>query len=516
MKITDADSSFLALVEALPVGIVVHRDRRILYANRVCLSALGIEPDQLVGRDPIELLAPGDREKHAQRLIAVTRGESVQPTHTRLITRGGKSYEIEVTGLRVEFEGQPAVATVIHDVTAERQAQAALAESEARKKAMLSAALEAIVSMDEKGLIVGFNPAAEKIFGYSRADVLGKPLHEVLIPPSLREAHRAGLARYLSTGAGPLIGKRVELAGMRADGSEFPLELAILRVDVDGGPPLFTAFMRDLTEHKELERIQVHSAALQEENRRILEVNRLKTEFLASVSHELRTPLNAIVGFADLFHSGDLGPLSQRQRDALCHVLSSARHMVRLISDMLDLAKVESGKMEFHHELVEVRDVISEVVGIFGPVARRKTITIVTDLDPAVAQVMTDPARLRQVLFNYLSNAVKFTGEGGRVTVRTHAEGELVRLEVEDNGIGIRPQDLGRLFVAFQQLDAGLSKNYEGTGMGLALTKRIVEAQQGLVGVRSELGRGSIFYATLPRGSIACVTTQKQAARQEN
>jgi len=493
---------FGALVDALPLGIVVHRDRRILYANQVVLAALGLDRlDQLLGRDPVEFLPAEDRAKHADRIAAVARGESIQPAAARLTTRDGRSFAIEVGGFLVEFGGQPAMVTVVRDVTAEREAQAALAESEARKKAILGAALEAIVTMDEKGRIAGFNPAAEKIFGYARADVLGKPVADLLIPLALREAHRSGLERYLATGLGTLIGKRAEYTALRAGGEEFPIELTVVRLD--GGPPRFTAFIRDLTERKELERAQAQSNVLHQENCRIQEVNRLKSEFLANVSHELRTPLNAILGFADVLSAGGMGPLAEEQREALGHILSSGSHLLRLINDVLDLARLESGRIEFHPEPVELRVAIAEVISILRPAATRKEIAIDTVLDPEVQLVVVDPARLRQVIYSYLSNAVKFTGPGGRVTVRTLADGpNRFRIEVEDRGIGMRPEETSRLFTAFHQLDSGLSKNYPGTGMGLALVRRIVEAQGGRVGARSEPGKGSTFHAILPRESI--------------
>ncbi len=403
-----------------------------------------------------------------------------------------------MAGFRVDFEGEPANVTVVRDVTDEREARTALATSEVRRKAILEASLEAVISMDHRGLVTGVNPAAVRIFGYSRAEAVGRRVSDLFIPAPWQEAHRIGLERFLATGIGAFIGRRVEVSGRRADGVEFPVELAIVRVDVEG-PPLFAAFIRDLTEHKALERARERAAALVEENHRVLEVSRLKSEFLANMSHEVRTPLNAIVGFADLLHAGEVGPISEQQRESLDAILVSSRHLLRLITDVLDLAKVESGKLEFHPEPVDLRPIVHEVVGILGPAATRKEIAIETELDTLLTGVVVDPARLRQVLYNYLSNAVKFTDRGGRITVRTRADGERgFRIEVEDTGSGIRAQDMGRLFVEFQQLDAGLSKKHGGTGMGLALTKRLVEAQGGYVGAASQPGRGSTFYAVLP------------------
>ena len=225
-----------------------------------------------------------------------------------------------------------------------------------------------------------------------------------------------------------------------------------------------------------------------------------KSQFLANMSHELRTPLNAILGFTQLLHDGEVGPLTTEQREFLGNVLTSGRHLLRLINDVLDLAKVESGKLDFRPEAIEVPELIAEVNAILRTTASDKNVRVEVQVDPSLGGVVLDPARLKQVLYNYLSNALKFTPPGGLVTVRAATEGaESFRLEVEDTGPGIQPDDLARLFVEFQQLDAGAAKKHGGTGLGLALTKRIVEAQGGSVGVRSTPGSGSVFHAILPR-----------------
>ena len=226
----------------------------------------------------------------------------------------------------------------------------------------------------------------------------------------------------------------------------------------------------------------------------------VKSQFLANMSHELRTPLNGIIGFAQLMHDGKAGPVSAEHQEYLGDVLTSARHLLALISDILDLAKVESGSLEFHPEPVNPDDLIDEVRSVVGGLATRKRIRLDTAVDPSLGPLILDPAKLKQVLYNYVSNAIKFTAEDGRVTLRVVAEGaEAVRFEVEDTGIGIRAEDFPRLFVEFEQIDPGLAKRHEGTGLGLALTKRLVEAQGGQVGVQSTFGQGSVFFAVLPR-----------------
>jgi PAS domain S-box-containing protein len=376
---------FAALVDALPVGIVIHRNRRIIYANQVCVEALGLRStDQLLGRDPLEFLPPEDRERHARRLAEVEGEATILPTQARLTTAAGNAYALQLVAFRIDFDGEPAQVSLVRDITAEQEAQVALEKSEARNQAILESALE-----------------------------------------------ETGRAR---------------------------------------------------------------------------EANRLKSEFLANVSHEVRTPLNAILGFADLLEAEELGPLSGRQLDAASNIVCAGRHLLRLIDDVLDLAKAESGHTEFHPERVELALAVSEVVAVLAPIAAAKQIAVATELDPRVPVVTIDAKRLRQVLYNYLSNALKFTAHGGRVVVRTRPEGEhRFRVEVQDNGIGVRLEDVGRLFVEFQQLDAGLAKHYAGAGLGLAITKRLVEAQGGAVGVETRFGQGSTFHAVLPREPVVDV-----------
>ena len=230
--------------------------------------------------------------------------------------------------------------------------------------------------------------------------------------------------------------------------------------------------------------------------------NRFKSSFLANMSHELRTPLNAIIGFAELLYDGLVKPDSPQHKEFLGDILSSGRHLLQLINDVLDLSKVEAGKLEFNPEPVALAPFIAEVLATLRTAAAAKRIRIEIDVDAALGIVELDSGRLKQILFNYASNALKFTPTDGRIVVRALPEGaDFFRLEVEDNGIGIAPAELGRLFAEFEQLDAGAAKKHAGTGLGLALTKRLVEAQGGSVGVRSTVGTGSTFHAILPRNA---------------
>ncbi|HEY7163014.1 MAG TPA: response regulator [Candidatus Binatia bacterium] len=243
--------------------------------------------------------------------------------------------------------------------------------------------------------------------------------------------------------------------------------------------------------------------ATKNQNDRVQQANRLKTEFLANMSHELRTPLNGIIGFAEIMHDGKVGPISADHKEYLGDILTSARHLLQLINDVLDLSKVEAGKMEFLPEPTDAAVIVAEVCDIVRAMAAQKRLEVDISVHPSMRRIHADRRSFKQILYNYISNAIKFTPEDGRISVRVRPENaEHFRIEVEDTGIGIKPEDLSQLFLEFRQLDATAAKKYPGTGLGLALTKKIVETQRGSVGVTSTPGRGSTFYAILPRGSF--------------
>ena len=370
---------------------------------------------------------------------------------------------------------------------------------EARYEGLLETLPDAIVMVNNTGQIVLINEQAETLFGYKKEELLGRPV-EVLLPARFRECHVGHRTRYHDEPKIRTMGTGLDLFAIRKDGTEFPVAISLSPLKTNEGVFAMSA-IRDITGRTQLEEaLRQKNNALEEQNRRVEEANRLKSQFLANMSHELRTPLNGIIGFAEIMHDGRVGPVSDQHKEYLSDILTSARHLLQLINDVLDLSKVEAGKMEFNPQLVNLQIVVQEVREIVRTLAANKRIEVGSEIDSALSAIDADPRSLKQILYNYLSNALKFTPEGGRVTIRGKVEdAERFRLEVEDNGIGISASDTDRLFVEFQQLDSSAAKKYSGTGLGLALTRKIVEAQGGSVGVNSTPGKGSIFYAVLPR-----------------
>ncbi len=372
---------------------------------------------------------------------------------------------------------------------AQRELAARTQTEEVVRRGFLEAAPDAIVIADRHGRIVLVNSEAERLFGYARAELNGQPI-ELLVPQRFRERHPGHRSSYFAGPRTRPMGMGLELHARRKDGTEFPAEVSLSPIETAEGR-LVAAAVRDVTERRR---------ELDERNLRMQETSRLKSEFLANMSHELRTPLNAIIGFSELMHSGKVGPLAPAHFEYLGDILASSRHLLQLINDILDLARIESGKMAFRPEPVDLVQLAGGVRDIVRGLAAAKRLRLDVVVEPEVASVVVDPGGVKQILYNYLSNAIKFTPDEGSIAVRVSPEGaEHFRIEVEDSGIGIAPEGLARLFVEFEQLDAGTGKKYQGTGLGLALSRRVAEAHGGRVEARSEVGKGSVFSAILPR-----------------
>ncbi len=418
--------------------------------------------------------------------------------HTVLITKDDFRVPIADSGAPVRgADGDVrGVVLVFRDVSEERRAQQALEHWE---RIFQHATWGVAVASASDVRFCAVNPAYASMHGYTVGELLGQPVSKLWAPETKADMERHADETH---DHGRLV---AETTHITKSGERLPVEIVATTIkNPEGKVEWFVANVQDITERKRLQQSRLRAVELEAENRRVEEANRLKSEFLASMSHELRTPLNSIIGFAELLHDEQVGPMPAQQKDFIQEILTGGRHLLRLINDVLDLAKVEAGKMELRPEPVELRQLVDGVAHGLRATARDRELAIATEVDAELVDVVVDPGRFKQVLYNYLSNAIKFTPDGGQVVVRVVSEGESrFRLEVEDTGVGIAEADLGRLFVAFQQIDSGRAKPQGGTGLGLALTKRIVEAQGGSVGVRARPEGGSVFFATLPRRPAA-------------
>ena len=473
-------SLFELLFESAPDPLVVVDHRAVItLANARSELVFGVSRRELVGQSIDRVIAERSRAALAAAL-AEHRGDPVAPV-ARLELTGlceGRERPLELSFARARGGSEPLVAVSIRDLAERRR-------SEDKFRGLLESAPDAMVIVDDTGRIVLVNAQTERLFGYTRDELVGEMV-ERLIPERYRRTHVGLRSGFASNPHARTMESGLLLRAARKDGTEFPVEVSLSPLVTDEGLFVSSA-IRDVSERRRLED-------------KMREANRLKSEFLANMSHELRTPLNAIIGFNELIARGKVGPISDRQQEFLNDSLTSARHLLQLINDILDLAKVESGKMEFRPQSVNLGQLVGEVRDVLRGLAASKHIRIEREVDDTLSPVTVDPARVKQILYNFVSNAIKFTNEGGTIVVRVRAESaHLFRIEVEDTGIGIATADLDKLFHEFQQLDGGRGRRYAGTGLGLALTKRIVAGHRGHVEVKSEVGVGSTFSAILPR-----------------
>jgi PAS domain S-box-containing protein len=391
---------------------------------------------------------------------------------------------------------QPLLATIaqillaVHGDQQRRSAENTVIESAERTRAVIDNVVDGIILTDAAGFIVEFNRAAERIYGYEAAEVIGRTM-QVLMAHS--ESSYAEVVAACLAEDGAHHGSSVvrELAGLRKSGERFELELSVTPTPLSG-QTMFTAVVRDITQQK-----RTH-LALVEASEAAAAANRAKSEFLANMSHEIRTPMNGVLGMTELLLETTL---DQVQRDYTDTIRDSAKSLLTVVNDILDYSKVEAGKLELEKIDMDLRDVVEDVARLIAMQGHSKGLEVSAHVDPSLPDnVVGDPGRVRQVLLNLGSNAVKFTEQGevrlNLTVVSTDSKQFEVRCEVCDSGIGIPPQRLDMLFRPFTQVDSSMTRRFGGTGLGLSIVRSLVELMGGKVGVESKVGTGSTFWFT--------------------
>ena len=370
-----------------------------------------------------------------------------------------------------------------------RSALARLAESEARARLIVDTAHDAFIGIDSAGRITSWNAQAERIFGWAREEALGKNLAETIVPPAFRDAHNNGLRRFHKTGEAPVVNQRLELTALDRSGREFPVELTITSPMKAGNGFFFGAFLRDISDRRE------RDAELRRAKESAEAATRAKTEFLANMSHELRTPLNGVLGYAQLLQRDR--SLSVTHREALDAIAKCGSQLLDLINDVLDLSKIEAGRLDIEQRPVDLASLVSDVKDVVGEAAARKALRLTASTGTSVPRwVVLDDRHLRQVLLNLLGNAIKFTAAGEvRLAIDADGAGRLA-FEVSDTGAGIEPEALTEIFEAFAQTRSGAAAG--GSGLGLTISDHLIRKMGGELKVESVLGQGSRFRFTLP------------------
>ncbi|MFB2833396.1 ATP-binding protein [Floridanema evergladense] len=381
------------------------------------------------------------------------------------------------------------------EINQRKEIETALAISQSRFAGILDIASDAIISIDENYIITLFNQGAERIFGYKSQEILGKPL-SLLLPERFAKSHENYVQNYSRTsGETRQMAERGEIFGRRKDGTEFPAEASISKLNING-EMIFTTFLRDITDRKRSE-IELRQAKEEAEA-----ANLAKSIFLANMSHELRTPLNIILGFTQVMERDRL--LTPNQREDLETIRRSGDHLLSLINDILDLSKIETGHYTLEETAFDLIALLHSLKSMLSERASSKKLQLIFDISPKVPQfIITDAQKLRQILLNLLSNAIKFTNQGSvilQVTETTTiipSSSTRLQFQVKDTGVGIATEELETIFDAFVQAQAG-KESVNGTGLGLTISRKLLELIGGEISVRSTLGQGSTFTFTLP------------------
>ncbi|MEN0105329.1 MAG: PAS domain S-box protein [Pseudomonas sp.] len=491
----EREERFRLVVEASPNAIVlVDGNGRIAMVNQQAELMFGYPRDELVGAAVEKLLPESLRHAHVgMRKDFQKAPEPRQMGGNRELFgqhKDGHSIPVEVGLSPLRSGAEVLVQAVIIDISARKAA-------EERFRLVVEASPNAIVLVDNKGRIAMANRQTEQLFGYPRGELLGQAV-EKLLPDSLQELHVGLRKSFLRSPEPRQMGNNRELFGRHQDGHLIPLEVGLSPLR-SGEDVLVQAVIIDISERKAAE------TRLREQAEQLALANRYKSEFLANMSHELRTPLNSILILSEQLKQNTGGNLNDKQVKHSDIIHRAGRDLLQLINDVLDLARIEAGRVQLKLEQMNVHDLIQELDASLRPMAELKSLRLISSLEPQVPRVIfSDRGRLQQILRNLLSNALKFT-ERGEVQVSVSCgsvveeDGRvMLTIVVRDTGIGIAPEQHQRVFQAFQQIDGSTSRAFGGTGLGLAITRQLVEVLDGTVRLDSAPGQGSVFTVQLP------------------
>ncbi|MEP7352143.1 MAG: PAS domain S-box protein [Acidobacteriota bacterium] len=502
------DGTLQGVLAALPTAVLALNSAGLVELwNASAEQMLGWSAAEVLGkRPPLELPHPISGPDVELR---ITRKDGT-PIDLQIRTIPWTNSADQLYGSLVfltDLTSRHAIERTVEELTAQGEQARSTAQEHLRFRELLEAAPDAIIEVDASGRIVLLNKVTELMFGYTRDELLNQPV-EILIPQPARASHRVHRRRYWDHPTTRPIGIGLKLEGQRKNGSKFSVEISLSPVKFEGGFRV-SAIIRDVSERKlaeeQLRAIQAAytdelaatNRELEARNLQIKQADRMKSEFLSGMSHELRTPLHTIIGFTELLEEELEGLLNEKQHRFMRHIHKDSQHLLALINDVLDLSKIESGRLELLYTHFSLRDALEDAVSSIRPRATTKSIVLETTV-PSQVDIFADRLRFTQILYNLLSNAVKFTPEGGRVAVEVRVVDGSIEISVSDTGIGIAHAEQESVFDKFYQVGQRQAGGHEGTGLGLAITRQLVEKHGGTIRLKSEPGKGSRFTFTIP------------------
>ncbi len=494
LKISQEKHRFV--VQNLSEGIILtDLDGKITFVNKRMEVLTGYSNKELVGEVASELLvSPEETKSIKQNIEQLKKGHS-NDYAVEHIHKSGAKWMGRIKASPYKNPQGEIIGTMgaITDITTEQLAEIKVRESEVMLRKIIDASLDAIINIDAAGNVIAWSDQATRIFGYTHEETMGKNMGDFIVPPQHRAAHARGMKHFLRTGEGPVLNKRIEITGFDKGGREFPIELSISPIKMDG-KYFFSGFIRDITDRKKAEQDLI-SAKQEAEQAQLAE-----QQFLANMSHEIRTPMNAVIGMTHLLY--ETNP-TEAQKEYLDSLRFSADSLMGIISNILDLSKIEANEIEFEQRTFNLLELLKSLQQTFQFKVREKPISVVLDLDSKIKNhLIGDSVRLNQILTNLLGNASKFTNKGtigvkAKLVAATGGQ-YIIQFQVHDTGIGIDKNSIDKIFENFKQADVKITRKFGGTGLGLTIVKNLVELQGGSIEVESIEGEGSVFNIVLP------------------
>jgi len=475
------ESRLRAVLDTVVDGIVTIDQKGLIETfNPAAERIFGYRADEVVGHNVKCLMPEPYHSEHDGYLknfhdsgVAKIIGSGREVIGQR---KNGSTFPMELAVSEMSIGGTQMFTGIVRDISERKVSEASLRDREERMSAILNNVVDGIVTIDQRGIIETFNPAAERVFGYGADEVVGHNV-KCLMPEPYHSEHDGYLKNFQNSGEAKIIGIGREVIGQRKDGSTFPMELAVGDMEV-GGVKMFTGIVRDISDRKQAEM--------------------MKTEFISTVSHELRTPLTSIKASLGLIRTGGLGDLPQKLKRMLEIAYSNSDRLVRLINDILDIEKIAAGKMDFHIKPLELNGLLKQAIEANRGYGDKHNVGFILSASVADAMVFADHDRLMQVLANLMSNAAKFAPQGDNVDISLSHQGPGYRVSVTDRGDGIPKEFRDKIFGKFAQADSSDTRQKGGTGLGLNITKAIVEQHGGTIGFETETGKGTTFFFDLP------------------
>lgn len=496
LAILRGEEKYRSIIENMQLGLLeVDLNEKIIKAYPKFCDLTGFEEHELIGKNATDIfLDQEDSERMLQEIESRKKGEP-GVYEVRIRKKNGERIWVMISGAPYYDDNDNVVGSVgIHlDITKRKRVEQEVRESQQKLQLIFNTSLDAIITIDEDSIVTDWSPNAELIFGYSRAEAMHSPLGELIVPPEMADQHHRGMEHFMKTGEGPVLNKRIELTAVRKSGERFPMELTISPIKIQD-KYYFSSFCRDITKRKKSQQALIDAKKAAEQARNV------ERQFLAHMSHEIRTPMNAVIGMTYLLGQSEL---TEEQKDYLAALKFSADSLMGIISDILDLSKIEAGEIELEYRPFSLHQILQSLQQTYQFKVQEKNISVEISIDDKlINQVIGDQTRIGQIIGNLLSNSSKFTKEGNIgvnvLLVDLEDDKYWIKFQVYDTGVGIAQENLDVIFDSFKQATIDTHREFGGTGLGLSIVKQLVELQGGTITVQSKIGKGTMFEILLP------------------